>query len=345
MRTPSRSTLLTSLLALVLLASCASGPSPAASVDGEPITDEDVAHGASLFRFLATLQQQPCGQIEPGSDETEASACNRLALTNLIEFEVTNTYAAENDIEADGDALDAALEGLDGQFGAEQVDAGLEAESLTRDDLRELARNFVLLRDVAAAITAEELDDAELRTRYEQDLAAYTTIDVDHILVETQREADDVYDQVTQQGSTREDFQALAKEISIDPSAQENSGALGEGPAANYVPEFANAAVALEPGEISEPVQTDFGWHVIRLQSAQVTPFEQVRDGLVEQTSVEVFADWLRDQLGTDRVEVNPSYGRFDLETLSVQRISATDPDASPSVPADEGPVNVPEQP
>ena len=54
--------------------------------------------------------------------------------------------------------------------------------------------------------------------------------------------------------------------MSIDPSAAtELGGSLGSAVASTYVPEFAAAATALEPGEISQPVKTEFGWHVIRL--------------------------------------------------------------------------------
>ncbi len=339
----ARPVLVATATAFALLLSSCGGASPAATVGGEPITDEELAHGADLFRFLSAVNQQPCGQAEPSTDETEESACNRFVLTNLIELELTDTYAEQEDIAIDDAELDQAIAGLDEQLGAEAIDEQLAANDLTRSDLRELARRFAVLREVARAVTAEALDDDELRARYERDITSFTTVEVAHILVASREEADEVYSSVTAPGSTRDDFLELAKEVSIDPGAQENSGAYPPQLASGYVPEFANAAVALEPGEISEPIQTEFGWHVLLLDDKQATPFEDARQSIIEQSSGEEFGQWLRDRLGPDDLEVNPRYGRFDLETLTVQRIGGTDPDASPTAPP-EGPVNTPTQ-
>ena len=61
----------------------------------------------------------------------------------------------------------------------------------------------------------------------------------DHILVKTEAEAQDVYQQVTAPGAhRRDDFLALAKQVSIDPSAKQNAGSLGSAVASTYVPEF-----------------------------------------------------------------------------------------------------------
>ena len=91
------------------------------------------------------------------------------------------------------------------------------------------------------AVAADKPPDADLRQQYQDGLASYTTVQVDHILVKTKAEADDVYAQVTAPGATEQDFLDLAKQVSIDPSAKQNSGSLGSAVASTYVPPFAAA--------------------------------------------------------------------------------------------------------
>ena len=121
---------------------------------------------------------------------------------------------------------------------------------------------------------------------------------VDHILVKTKAEADDVYAQVTAPGATEQDFLDLAKEVSIDPSAKQNSGSLGSAVASTYVPAFAAAAIALEPGEISKPVKSQFGWHVIRMVKKDVQSFEEAKPQLLDSAAATTaFNAWLTEQV------------------------------------------------
>ena len=330
-------------LALSCSASAPVGTSPAATVSGAEITDQQVADAAAIYRFISGVNQQPCGTPEGG--ESEESACNRFALSNLIQFEVTDAYATEHQIAANDKDVDSALSGLDQQYGEKTVDTQLAQNGVSRDQLRELARHLFVAREVSQAVTAEQLGDEQLREEYQRNIARYTTVQVDHILVKTEAEAQDVYRQVTAAGFTRDDFLALAKQVSIDPTVKQNSGSLPSSSAGQYVPEFANAAMALKPGEISEPVQTQYGWHVIRLEDKQVTPFEQARDQILQTQSTTVFNDWLRGQLGEESLEVNPRYGRFDVESLTVVRIGSTDPNATPSPSEATAPSAVPTTP
>ena len=100
--------------------------------------------------------------------------------------------------------------------------------------------------------------------------------------------------------------------------------------------EFSDAALKLKPGEISKPVHTQYGWHVIYMIDKQVTPFAQARDKIVSQASTKAFQDWVQSQAG--EIQVDPSFGRFDPTTLQVERISSTDPSATQPPPS--GAVN-----
>ncbi len=198
---------------------------------------------------------------------------------------------------------------LDQQLGADAVDEQLTTLKLTRDDLNQLARQVLVFQDVQKKVVEQELGDDVLRAQYDKDILQYTTVQVEHILVKTEAEAQDVYQQVTAPGATDKDFQDLAKEVSTDPSAKQNGGSLGSAVASTYVPEFGEAAAALEPGEISQPVQTEFGWHVIKLVSKDVTPFEEAKAQLMQTQASTVFSDWLRTQFDEGNLEVNPKYG------------------------------------
>jgi foldase protein PrsA len=330
-----------SLLALIpVLALVASacgkttGPdAPAATLGSDQISRDELATSVSLFTFLGTIQQQPCGGT-PDGDETPEAACARFVLSNLIQLHLTDAYAAAHGLTVKDQDIQNAVAGLDQQFGKDKVDSGLATAGATRDELADLARKFLLLQQVSTSVTEASVDQDQLRKKYQQQIADYTTVEADHILVKTQAEAEDVYRQVTQPGFTRDDFLALAKQTSIDPTAKQNSGALQKQVASQYVAPFAAAVVKLKPGEVSRPVHTQFGWHVIRLQSKAVTSFADAKDQLLSSASPTAFSDWLRSQVASEGLVVDPAYGRFDTDSLTIVRISSTDPSATSSASA-----------
>jgi foldase protein PrsA len=333
-RSPSNRLIVVSVVGLALgLSACATGGGaggqPAATVGPSTITDAQVAHESQLFTFLAALNRTPCGQAVAG--ETEASACNRFSLSNLIQTTFIEDYASENQLSVTDQEIAKIIKNLDSQVGAKTVDATLKKERLTRDDLNELARSVLLLQKVQKDVTAGALGEAQLKSLYQQQILDFTTVQVDHILVKTKAEADQVYRQVTKPGATEQDFLDLAKKVSIDPSAAQNSGSLGSAVASTYVPEFGQAAVELAPGEISKPVQTQFGWHVIRMVDKQVTPYSQAKQTLIQNSATATFNDWMRKQANDQGVDVNPKFGRWDVQSLTVVAIRSTDPSATAS--------------
>ncbi len=325
----------------LLLAACSkgggTGSQPAATVGPTAITDADVAYEAQLFSFLAALNRTPCGQAAQG--ESAASACNRFSLSNLIQTTFVNNYAKDNQLSVTDQEVTDIIKNLDTQVGAKTVDAGLKKEKLTRDDLNALARSVLLFQKVQKDVTAGALGEDQLKTLYQQQILDFTTVQVDHILVKTKAEADKVYQEVTKPGATEQDFLDLAKKVSIDPSAAQNSGSLGSAVASTYVPEFGQAAAALAPGQISKPVHTQFGWHVIRMVSKQVTPYAQAKQTLIQNNATVSFNTWMRKQSDDQGVDVNPKYGKWDVQSLTVVAITSTDPSATSSPAGATGPT------
>lgn len=320
------------IAAAFVLAACSVARPPAAVIDGEPITDTQLAGDIARFELLASLTGGACGQ--PVRNETPESACARFTLSNLILESLVRKYATDHGVRVPDSTVSGALEDLEGSVGLEAVEAALDDGGFTKEDLRTFAARLLLFGEVQSAVAAEEVTDQELRKIYEESQPQYTQFHSAHILVETEAEAFEIRGR-----ATAENFARLAMRFSIDPGASENGGDLGTVPAtAGFDPAFLDAALALQPGEISQPVQTQFGWHVIHLISVDVTPFERVRQQLLDQASAQAFDDWLSDRLVSAEIVVNPKYGRLDEATGRVVPIRST----ATGTPASPGPASSP---
>ncbi|MGH2680584.1 MAG: peptidylprolyl isomerase [Actinomycetota bacterium] len=309
----------------LLVAACGAGKPEVARVGEQDVGEAELRHAVALQRLLADLQGAPCGG-QPVAGEREGAACDRIALSAELLWLAVAGYAETNDIAADDAEAEEAVAQLETQVGAEELQQALGTHDLTREDLLELGRRILTLRAVRTAIAEERVGSDDLRVQYEERVLDFTTVQANHILVASEAEAESVYRRV--RDATEAQFIALARKVSTEPGADEGGGQLGSAPAAQYAPEFANAVVALEPGEVSRPVQTQFGWHVIYLVDKQVTPYEEAKTGLLGAVADQEFSGWLEDRAAALGVEVDPRYGRFSPETFSVQPTRSTDPSA-----------------
>ena len=112
-------------------------------------------------------------------------------------------------------------------------------------------------------------------------LCAEDEVDARHILVETEVTAQEVFDKV----GKGEDFAKLAETYSKDPGSKADGGKLGYFTKGQMVKEFEDAAFALKKGEVSKPVQSKFGWHIIKIEdrrTKQPPSFEEVKGQIVD---------------------------------------------------------------
>ena len=142
-------------------------------------------------------------------------------------------------------------------------------------------QNTLLTRAITPA-----LSDVAIQARYDAQYAnkpGEEEVHAEHILVDSEDKAKAIIAQI----NGGKDFAELAKENSTDPSAKSNSGDLGFFKKADMLPEFADVAFALKPGQITEtPVKTRFGWHVIKVlekRTAPVPALDAVRDEIRQQ--------------------------------------------------------------
>ncbi len=157
--------------------------------------------------------------------------------------------------------------------------------------------------DRAAFGSGLEVSDEAVKAAYESKKAQYTEMKASHILLKAESEAQ--YEAAGKEALALRaklvakpgDFAAVAEAQSQDPTAKANRGDLGWFRSGTMVKPFEDAALALQPGEISQPVRTQFGIHLIRLEGRRTKSFEEAREELRAQIVQDRFVAKAKERL------------------------------------------------
>lgn len=171
--------------------------------------------------------------------------------------------------------VDKEVKKVKDQLG-DQFEMALQQQGFGDEDAFRKVIHLSLLQEAAVSEDVK-VSDKQLKEEYKR---KNTEIDAQHILVEDEKTAKEVKKKLDDGG----DFAKLAKEYSTDGSA-EDGGKLGYFSAGEMVPEFEDAAYAMKKGEISDPVQSEHGFHIIKVNDKRdkkesIGKFEDVKDDL-----------------------------------------------------------------
>jgi peptidyl-prolyl cis-trans isomerase C len=144
----------------------------------------------------------------------------------------------------------------------------------------DIARNKLLMEGLLTAEAKTAVTEEAMKNVYAEatkQMGEEKEVHARHILVEKEDEAKAILADLKKGG----DFVAIAKEKSKDPGSKETGGDLGYFTKDQMVPEFAEAAFKLDKGQLSDPIKTQFGWHVLKVEDKRNRPvpeFEKVKD-------------------------------------------------------------------
>ena len=209
---------------------------------------------------------------------------------------------------------------------AEARKAGLDKDPAVQRQLNaaedRALQTAVLNKEVGPSVT-----DEAVRARYDQDITGKSSeeeVHARHILVESEAEAKKIISQL--KGGA--DFAALARQYSKDPGGAQQGGDLGFFKKDEMVSEFAAVAFLLQPGQVSsEPVHTQFGWHVIQVverRRAEPPSFEQARDELRQK----MIQEGVRKAVAKARAAT--SVEKFNLDGSPSRATDSAEPPPSP---------------
>lgn len=291
--------------ALLALALCAAGAQAgddkvAAKVNGATIAQEKVD------RTVETMLASQGIDVAAVQDQAQLAELKRRVLEALIVQELLWQEAEDKKLVASDAQVAARVSEAKQKAGSEQdyekrlEEAGFTAEAFEEDVRRQLSVERLIQEDIAKDLS---VSDAEVHAFYEANTDKLTRpaqIHARHILIKVAPDADEAAKQAARERAEAvlekarkkgADFAALAEEYSEGPSGP-RGGDLGFAPRGQFVPAFEAAAWGLEPGEISDVVETRFGYHVLKLEEkrpGEVVPeaevSDRIRQHLAEQKS------------------------------------------------------------
>lgn len=316
--------LLLSSLVLLALAAAACGrylTTGVAVVNGVSIGQ------AELDERLEGVLDSPQFQGQIRGAEARLQAQRRI-IVQMIQTELVRQEAERLGIRLSQETLGERLQQVRGQFRTEaEFQQALAQEGLDAGTLRERIRERLVLEQIQERLNADvQVTEADVRRAYGNG-SRFEEIRVRHILFAIQgtneaaalKEARGALAQLR----AGADFAVLAKRLSDDPGTKDKGGDLGYVTRGRFVPEFEQAAFRLGKGKLSEPVRTQFGFHVIRVDDRRTKTFEQARGELTRELTQQrreaAFRDYIQERVKAARIVVNPRYGDFNPETLQIE--------------------------
>jgi len=269
------------LTLIFLITGC--GENIVAKVNGEKITEAQLS---TKVEQIASLNGY---DLNGENGELVRGFLEEQMLQALIMEKLVIQDAAERKISFDKAELKEEMKKFKDSFATEkEFKDFLATNKLKEKDMESIYQNMFVYNALFAEITKDIIeplsDPEEYYNDHPEEFDMPEMVQVRHILVKKEEEANEIL-ALLENG---EDFKELALEKSIDPSAKQNEGLMEYFPKGGYmVLEFEEASFALEEiGEITqEPVKSEFGYHIIRLegrQEAKHLTFEEVKDSLLE---------------------------------------------------------------
>lgn len=336
------------LASILLLSGCSaadsnsaneSGSETLANFEGGEVTRSEFNEQAEALAQQGAAQQGgEAPELPEEGDSGYGQIVNQI-MPQLVQTEVAKAYAEENGITVSEEEVDEEIQTLKEQIGEqarsqgqqdisdeEAFDQALEQAGFGEQELRQDIRDQLPLQKVQEEVAADAgPSDEEVRTYYdenEESFAQPAERCASHILFPP--DAQDQAEEVKQRLEDGDEFAELAEEFSQDPGSAEQGGELGCAPETDpqsgqqtYAPAFSDALFAddAEEGDLIGPVETEFGYHIIRvneIREASTQSFEevegQIREQLTQQARSTEFQEWLQDEVESRNVQYKEGF-------------------------------------
>lgn len=335
---------LLALLVSAVLAGCGENKVPAgaiAAVGDGVVTQEQFDQ---IWQQAETQYKSQEGAPPfPEEGTTQYDQLKASIVGYLVQNELITQKAAEMDVKVSQKELDERMKQIVEQVGGQKkLDKLLKEQGVTEVELEDQLEAQMLTDKVRQKVSdSVKVTGEQIKTYFEDpknkdQFVVPESVDARHVLVKTKAEADKVR-ALLEADNTDANWKKVAAQYSIDKSNKDTGGSLGNFPKGRMVKEFEDVAFGLDVGEVSEPVKTQFGWHVIEVTKqteGSTKTLEEAKEGIQQQLKFEkqatVWEDWLK-QAEKDAGIIYAAGFDPKLLTASPSPDASVEPSPSPS--------------
>lgn len=249
-----------------------------AVVNGENILKSDFDSQVSQVKSALEANGQNFSTDEGKKNLQEMK---QKVLDSMIKDVLSLQQAKKENVTLEPNQLEEAISQLEAYHGGKDaLDNYLKQQGMDRKSFEKLLQDQLIINNLEEKLTADvKVTDEEVKKYFDsnQDMFKLPSPEIraSHILVATEAEANKLLDEI----KAGKDFAELAKQYSTDKASKDNGGDLGYFGKGTMDPEFEKAAFALKQGEVSQPVKTQFGYHIIKVTGERASlGFDDVKD-------------------------------------------------------------------
>ncbi|MDO5725806.1 MAG: peptidylprolyl isomerase [Tissierellia bacterium] len=253
---------------LVVLATACSKNKPegaVATVNGEPISEEifEAYYRIQRDKVVMYYGEEALEQkLDPSSDMTQGEMLRRNILDQLAVNEAMVQEAKKANLEATDAEIEEEVNEILNEVGEEEFNNMLESLKISKETYMNMIKDTKTVDNyVQKKLDEFDVSDDEVKSYYEENKDDLKKVKASHILVETEEDAKNVIKRL----ENGEDFEEVAKEVSLDPGSAVSGGDVGFFSRGMMVPEFEEYAFSGAIGEVSEPVESQYGFHIIKV--------------------------------------------------------------------------------
>lgn len=268
-----------------------------AEVNGKPISKDDYKKEVDFYGSFLASQQNLKQSI------VQIMVQDRLIREDLEKNNIKIT---------DKEVTDAFMDTVSKAGGQEQFDKMLDDYNFDVDMYKEnVKKNLMYIKHKEWFDETHPVTDEEINKYFEEHKDEFKKVDASHILVEDEATAKEIKEKL----DNGEDWDKLASEYSKDTANADDGGHLGEFSQGDMVAEFNDKVFSMKAGEISDPVKTQFGYHIIKLNKI-IDSIDDSKEQIKEKLAEEKYADYFKEL--NDNADIVTEFDSEDEETETV---------------------------